>query len=123
MENNDTIFSEIGPEETEASFVQGFLTGVIDFAVDIAILFIIYILLPWNIFVLINKYSIMLLLIIVSVTTMQRFLLLIYFNKTIGMMLCNVKYLNKELKPLSTKEKLVSTFRSRFSKIKYYKDK
>ena len=123
MENDDTIFSEITPEETEVSLMQGFLTRLIDFAIDIAILVCIYLLMPWNIFALINKYSIGVLIIVVGVTTIYRFLFLVYFNKTIGMMICSVKYLNKELKPLSTKEKLLSIFRTRFSGIKYYKDK
>ena len=33
MENNDTIFPEMYPDETEVSRIQGFLTRLIDFAV------------------------------------------------------------------------------------------
>jgi uncharacterized RDD family membrane protein YckC len=124
MENKDSIFSDLNSDETEVTPIQGFLTRLIDFGVDILILFILYKLMPRHVFLSITRgNSFMTLLFVIVVFTVSRFLLLIIFSKTIGMMICRVKFLNGHLQPLSTSEKLLSLFRSRFSKIKYYKDK
>ena len=124
MENNDTIFSEIEPAETEATSLQSLLTRLLDFAIDILILFLIYKLVPRDILLSIVKLSsFVILIIVILVATIYRFLFLILFNKTIGMMIFRVKFLNKGFQPLSTKEKLLSVFRTRFSQIKYYKEK
>jgi len=124
MENNDTIFSEIESTETEATWLQGFLTKLLDFAIDILFLFLIYKLVPRDLFLGIARLgSGIIFIIVILVATVYRFLFLLLFNKTIGMMICRVKFLNKGLQPLSAKEKLLSIFRSRFSKIRYYKEK
>jgi uncharacterized RDD family membrane protein YckC len=124
MENDDTIFSDMHLDETEVSLIQGFLTRLIDFAVDIVILFLLYKFIPHDIIAnLINGRSFMLFIIVITVAAAYQFVFLLLFNKTIGMMICQVKYLNKELKPLSAREKVLSIFRTRFSKIKYYLDK
>lgn len=123
MENND-LFSEINSDETEVTLLQGFLTRLIDFAIDILILLLIYKFIPRDIFVsLIRASSFSIVIIAIIVSVVNRFFFLLLFNKTIGMMICNVKYLNGKLQPLSIKEKIVSLFRTRFSSIKYYKDK
>jgi uncharacterized RDD family membrane protein YckC len=122
MENNDSIFAELNPEETEVGLTQGFLVRIIDLAVEILILALIYKFMPWDMILsIINISSIMVLLIIMLVTVVYQFLFLVLFNKTLGMMICKVKLLNKDLQPLSVKEKFVSVFRTRFSRIKYYK--
>jgi len=124
MENNNTILSEIEPAETEATPLQGFLTRLLDFAIDILILFLIYKLVPRHIVLsIVGLSSAMLLIIVILTATLYRFLFLTLFNKTVGMMICRVKFLNKGFQPLSTREKLLSVFRTRFSPIKYYKEK
>jgi uncharacterized RDD family membrane protein YckC len=50
-----------------------------------------------------------------------RMVCLLVFNRTAGMMICRIKYLNDQLKPLSSKEKLVAVFAIRTARIKYYK--
>jgi uncharacterized RDD family membrane protein YckC len=122
MDKEDTIFSDIGPGETEVGLAQGLFTRLIDFAVEILILYLVYRFMPGNILQdLINGNSIVVLLIIIAVAVIYQFGFLLLFNKTIGMMICGVKYLNKNHRPLSAKEKLLSIFRTRFSGIKYYK--
>jgi uncharacterized RDD family membrane protein YckC len=124
MENNDTIFTDIHTTEVEVTMIQGFLTRLVDFAIDIVIIFLIYMLIPREAFLnLISLSSLVIPGIVVLVIAVYRFLFLMLFNKTIGMMLCRVKFLNKEFKPLSNKEKILSIFRTRFSGIKYYKEK
>jgi uncharacterized RDD family membrane protein YckC len=123
MESNDSILSDITPEEAEVGMMQGFFTRLFDFAIDILMLFLVYLVMSRDvIFNVTRSSSIVIPCIIIAGSTVYRFLFLLLFNKTIGMMLCKVKLLNKDLQPLSPKEKLISIFRSRFSSIKYYKD-
>ncbi len=124
MENNDTIFSDIKPAQVEVTLFQGLLTRLIDFAIDIFILYFIHLLMPRDLYLYLVRLSALIVPgIVILVVTVYRFLFLMLFSKTIGMMICSVKLLNKEFQPLSTKEKFLSIFRSRFSTIKYYKDK
>jgi uncharacterized RDD family membrane protein YckC len=124
MDNNDTIFTDVQIPEVEVTMIQGFLTRLIDFAIDMGIIFLIYILIPRESFLnLIGLSSFIIPAIVILLIGIYRFLFLMLFNKTIGMMLCRVKFLNKEFKPLSNKEKILSIFRTRFSTIKYYKEK
>lgn len=123
MENTESILSDIKPPEIEAGMLQGFFTRLFDFAVDALILILFYLLLPWETVIQIIKTSPYIIpAILIAAATLYRLLFLLLLNKTIGMMLCRVKLLNKDLQPLSNKEKLLSLFRSRFSSIKYYKD-
>lgn len=124
MENNDTIFTELEPTETEASALQSFFIRLIDFIVDVALLILLIRLLPQELVDIISgKSSILMFAVFISVVILSRFILLVFFNKTAGMMVCRVKQLNAAMQPLTTKEKLLSLFRTRFSKIKYYKEK
>jgi uncharacterized RDD family membrane protein YckC len=124
MDNNDTIFTDVQIPEAEVTMIQGFLTRLIDFAIDMGIIFLIYMLIPREAFLnLISLSSFIIPAIVILLIGVYRFLFLMLFNKTIGMMLCRVKFLNKEFKPLSNKEKILSIFRTRFSSIKYYKEK
>lgn len=124
MDNTDTIFSEIKSPEVEVSLLQGFLIRLIDFVIDIAILFLIYLLMPQHVFdEVLSSSPFTRPLIVLVVIIVHRIILLIFFSKTIGMIICSAKLLNKNLQPLSPSEKLLSIFRTRFSAIKYYKDK
>jgi uncharacterized RDD family membrane protein YckC len=123
QENNDTIFSEIEAAEMEATLLQRFMTGLIDFAIDILLIFLVYKIIPRDIFVSIAKLnSILIPIIVILLVAVYRFIFLMLFNKTIGMMVFKVKFLNKRFQPLSNKEKLLSIFRTRFSQIKFYKE-
>lgn len=124
MENNDTIFSDIQNQETEAGLMQGFFTRAVDIGIELAMLVMMYKFMPEEI--LYRIYSINTFIpffIIIALTVIYQLLFLLFFNKTPGMMICRVKYLNKSLLPLSTREKFASLFRTRFSGIRLYKDK
>ncbi len=124
MDNNDNILSEIKSPEIEVSFLQGFLIRLIDFIIDITILFLIYLLMPPDVFqYLLSSSPFVRPAIVLVVIIVHRIIFLMLFSKTIGMMVCSAKLLNKDLQPLSPSEKLLSIFRTRFSAIKYYKDK
>lgn len=124
MENNDTILSEFIPRETEVSFIQGLLTRIIDIALEIALLFFFYTVLPRPLLmILLDSTSFMRWIIVIALVAFYQFSFLFLFNKTPGMMICQVKYLNRDLQPLSKKEKLLSLFRGRYSSIRFYKEK
>ena len=120
---NDSIFSDIHPTERDVSFAQGFFTRLIDFVLEMIFLILLYLLIPRAIIAnLLDSGSLVRFLIIIVVIFIYQIVFLLLFNKTIGMMICRVKLLNKELRPLSTTEKALSIFRTRFSSIKYYQD-
>ncbi len=127
MDNNDTIFSEIKTSEVEVTLIQGFLVRLFDFAIDFVCLLCIFLMMPRALYQnIINSGSspyIISGIVYLFISTAYRFIFLMLFNKTIGMMLCKAKLLNKELQPLSPKEKFISIFRTRFSTIKYYQGK
>lgn len=124
MDNNDSILSEINASEIEVTFFQGFLIRMIDFVIDISILFLIYLIMPRDVFhVVLSSSPFIRPAIVLVVIIVHRFIFLMLFSKTIGMMICSAKLLNKNLQPLSPWEKILSIFRTRFSEIKYYKDK
>ncbi|QNA44924.1 RDD family protein [Lacibacter sediminis] len=122
MENTDSIFSDIQNSETEASYFQRLLASLIDFAVEIFIVFSIYIIIPKEIILgLIGSNTYTSYFLIFFILFLYRFICIIIFQKTIGMMLCRLKYLNGDLEPLSIKQKLIAVFIPRTQSVKYYK--
>jgi uncharacterized RDD family membrane protein YckC len=124
MENNQSILSDLVSNETEVSVIQGFLTRGIDIAIEVALIFLFYRIVPESVLLsLANRMSFMRWIIVIVIIITYQFFFLFLFGKTLGMMISQVKYLNRDLQPLSTKEKLMSLFRSRFSSIRFYRDK
>ncbi|MGB4844679.1 MAG: RDD family protein [Ferruginibacter sp.] len=122
MEDKDSIFSDIQTTEVEAAYFQRALTNLIDWAIDILLIVTLYLLLPKEIIsTLINTKSYSTYIIVFVLMLVYRLLCLLVFGKTIGMMLCKIKYLNSTLQPLTQKEKLIAVFAVRTSNIKYYK--
>lgn len=60
-------------------------------------------------------------IIILALMFLYRLICILLFSRTIGMMICRVKYLNSSLHPLISKEKLIAVFAIRTSAIRYYK--
>lgn len=122
MENTDSILSDIQNSETEASYFQRILASLIDFAVEIFIVLLIYITIPKEIILrLIGSNAYTSYFLIFFILFLYRFICIIIFQKTIGMMLFRLKYLNGNLEPLSIKQKLIAVFIPRTQSIKYYK--
>ncbi len=122
MNNENSILSELEIPEVEASYFQRFFSNLIDWVIELLVLIIIYKLVPREIFsYLIStiKYSTYIVIFILFI--MYRFMCIFLFHKTIGMMICKIKYLNNNLAPLNSMEKLIAVFANRTVKIKYYK--
>ncbi|TWI81493.1 RDD family protein [Lacibacter cauensis] len=121
MENNDTIFSDIQKSETEASYFKKFSASLIDWIFELALIFSSYIFLPRSIILEISDSdSILRFFIILIFIILYRLVCLLLFNKTIGMGLLRLKYLNSSLQPLSVKEKIIASFAPKVSDIKTY---
>jgi uncharacterized RDD family membrane protein YckC len=124
QDHNDSIFSDIEPDESLAPPMQRFMTGFLDFAIDIVFIFLVYQIVSRDLLLSIIKLSAAIIPVaVILFATIYRFIFLMLFNKTIGMMITRVKFLNKQFQPLSNVEKLFSLFRTRFSQIRLYKDK
>jgi hypothetical protein len=122
MEDKDSILDEIKAEETEVPYLQRLLTTVIDVAIELSLIIAFYFLLPRKFIAelfAINQYMKYVIAFIIIFSYRLVFIFLI--GRTVGMILCRTKYLNKNLLPLLLKERLLSVFVTRTSGIKYYK--
>lgn len=124
MEDNDSLLSDINDKEVEASYIQRLLSSIIDVAISILLLLMVYKFLPAEIIIgVINSTTVSRYVFIFLVMELYRLILLLVFGKTIGMMVCQIKYLNAGYEPLSTKEKFKISLAVRTSAIRYYKNK
>lgn len=120
LKNN--LLDEIELKPVEVSFSLRILVIVIDLLIAIVFLFGFYLfLLPlfninyWDL----KEYFQYLFAFILILS--YRFICIMFTDKTIGMHIFKVKYLNYKLKPLSLKEKLIVVLRSYTDDIRYYK--
>jgi len=123
MEEKDTIFNGLENTEAEASYFQRLFTTVIDIALSVLLVVLVYFVIPHQfISTITGNSSIGRYILIFLLMEGYRLTSLLAFGKTIGMMVCNLKYLNSSLQPLSTKEKLIASLVVRSNKIRYYKN-
>ena len=122
MNDDNSIFTDIKTDEIEASHFQRAVADILDWVIDVAFTVVFYLLLPKEMFAnFIKSTSFGIYIIVIVIMFLYRLLAILVFNKTAGMMICRIKYLNADLKPLSAKEKLIAVFVLRTSRIKYYK--
>lgn len=124
MEEEDSILVDLDEKEVPASYFQRLFVSIIDVIFSIGFILLIYKLLPEDIVMkVLNATAISRFVVIILVMTVYRLILLLVFGKTIGMMVCRVKYLNADYKPLNPKQILIASFASLTSTIKFYKNK
>ncbi len=122
MEVQDTIFSDIEDPEVEGTYFQKLFTSLIDTVINLVPIVLIYKFLPQEVSInLIRKSSLNTYIFIILLIALYRLVLLLIFDKTIGMMICRLKYLNGKRQPLTIKEKFIAVFAIRTAKIRYYK--
>jgi uncharacterized RDD family membrane protein YckC len=122
MEEQDTIFSDIEDPEVEGTYFQRLFTGLIDTVINLVPIILIYKFLPREISInLIGKSSLNTYIFIILLIALYRLVFLLIFDKTLGMMLCRLKYLNAKRRPLTIKEKFIAVFAISTAKIRYYK--
>lgn len=124
MEDNDSILLELDEKEIPASYFQRLFVSVIDAVLSILFILLIYKFVPAEIVMdMITATAIIRFIVIITIMTLYRLILLLVFGKTIGMMLCKVKYLNADYKPLSAKQNLIASLAVLTPSIKFYKSK
>lgn len=122
MEFKESILEDIKAEEIEVPYFQRLLINVVDAAIEIVILIGLYFLLPKEI---LNEIfavsSLMKYAVTFIVLIAYRMICILLIGKTIGMIICKSKYLNSNLLPLTSKERITAVFLTRTSGIKNYR--
>jgi uncharacterized RDD family membrane protein YckC len=122
MEEKNSILEDFKTEAIEASTTQKAITTIVDLVIEVGILVSFYFLFPRDILLeLLELNSFMRYILALVIILSYRFICILLAGKTIGMIICGVRYLNRDLQPLSLKERLVAVIASRNSNIKYYK--
>ncbi len=121
MENNDTIFSDIEKAEIEAPYFKRMAANFIDWVFELVLIFSSYIFLPRSIILEISDSdSYLRFIIILCFIILYRLVCLLSFNKTIGMGLLRLKFLNSSLQPLSVKQKFIASLAPKISDIRMF---
>lgn len=122
MDNQESYLEDIEPKEAEAGLFQRIFTNLFDWVIEVLIMIIVYFLLPKDwLSMLLDKSPFGIYVMVFILMFSYRLFSLIFFGKTLGMMICRVKYLNADLEPLTSKQKLIAVFATRTQKIRYYK--
>ena len=122
MEVEESILTDIDPTEIEASPVQRILSFIIDLILEIGSLVILYIILPNDLKIFLDRNNPIYRYVVVFLWFMlYRLITIMLFQRTIGMSICRTKYLNANLQVLSGGEKLIAVIDIRIKKIKVYK--
>lgn len=122
MDNNETIFSDLETHEVEPPYWLRVVANIIDAIIEIGLMVFIYLLMPYELWYnLMQEKRFARYLIFFSVLFLYRLICILSLGRTIGMLLCRIKYLNADLQPLSAKEKWIAVFAVRTPKVKYYK--
>jgi len=122
MEERNSILEDIKMEEIEVSYFQRLITTLFDIVIEIGIIVAFYFLFPREpILKLLEVNSNMKYIITLIIIFAYRSICILLFEKTISMIICKVKYLNSNLQPLTSKERLIAVFLAKTSNIKYYK--
>lgn len=119
MEN---ILSDIEPEEIPASQGQRYVSNLIDGITNIAIFVAAFFLVPDEFLLkFANTNIVYRMLLLVAVSFCFRYISILLFGKSLGMLLAGLKYLNKDLQPLTASQKLIAAFLNKMNGINYYK--
>jgi uncharacterized RDD family membrane protein YckC len=121
MEESNSILDDIKIEEIEAPYFQRLITTLFDILIEISMMVAFYVIFKEPILKLLEVNSYMRYIITLIIIFAYRLVCILLFGKTIGMIISKVKYLNNNLQPLSSKERLIAVFATKTSNIKYYK--
>jgi len=122
MEQQESLLEDIKADEVEASYTQRLFTNIMDWIIEIVLIVGFYFFSPRKFIAQLFEINYLMKYIIAfSILFGYRLISILLTGKTIGMNISRVKYLNGDLLPLTTKEKLVAVFTTRTKEIKYYK--
>jgi uncharacterized RDD family membrane protein YckC len=122
MEEKDSIFTDLETGETESSNAQRVFANILDWLIEMVLIISASVLMAKGIIPNLGKGGAYVTYIVIFVIMFSyRLVCLLVFNRTAGMMICRIKYLNNDLQPLSSKQKLIAVFAVRTARIRYYK--
>ncbi|MFN8242715.1 MAG: RDD family protein [Ferruginibacter sp.] len=124
MNDQDSIFQDLSPDETPADPVPRFFAIITDSLINLGLMLLLIRNLPPAVFnsVFLNS-NWRIFVFVVLVLSCYRVAALFIFGKTIGMWLFRLKYLNSRLQPLSAGQKLLALFITQGHGIRLYKNK
>jgi len=123
MENDDSILSDIETPAIESTYWQRLFTNIIDWLVEVGLFVGIYWMIPLeSIASFLDDKPYMTYVVLFILIFAYRFICLLSFEKTVGMMICGIKYLDASLQPLSAKQKMIAAVAIRTSTIRLYKN-
>lgn len=124
MEEANSILDELDEPKPEASGLQRIMANVIDMIVEVAIIVCFYLFTPPQIIQsLLNLGNAAWYIFIFALLMGYRTLFILLSGKTVGMRVVKIIFLNNELQPLTTKEKLFASFIPKVKNIRLYKDR
>jgi uncharacterized RDD family membrane protein YckC len=122
MEEMNSILEDINAEEVEASLGQRSLAIILDIILEVSLIVAFYFLAPREkVLQILDIHPYMTYVLAFIIIFSYRVICISIFGRTIGMMICNLKYLNNNLQALSSKQKLIAIIASRTSGIRFYK--
>lgn len=122
MEENDSILSDIKIDAVEVPYLQRLMVTLVDLVFEVVIMAAFYLLLPRELmFKLLDANPFMKYVLALFLVFFYRFVCILLFEKTMGMAICGVKYLNAAFQALTTQDRLIAVFRTRTSGIRFYK--
>jgi hypothetical protein len=122
MEENDSILSDIKIDAVEPPYLQRLMVTIVDIVFEAALMVAFFVLLPRELmFKLLDTNPFMKYVVALFLVFFYRFICILLFGKTIGMAIGGVKYLNRDMQPLTTQERLIAVIRTRTSGIRFYK--
>ncbi len=120
--NEDIIIDKPAGNLKEANALKKNIAGIIDAAIIIAFFIGVTSFLPQNILDKL-QHPIRIEFYILILLALYRLVLIIFFNETVGMRICRIKFLNGGLQPLSLKEKILAVFFILINGTGYYNGK
>ena len=121
MESQENILADIVSTEVEVSSLQRILSNIIDLILEIGLLVVFYEIIPTEMraFIIKNR-PISTYLFVFAWLTAYRLLTILLLQRTIGMIICRIKYLSRNFQPLTSREKVIATFLVRTKNIRLY---
>lgn len=122
MEQNDSILDDLNLSAVEAPYLQRLAVTLVDLLFEIALMVAVYFLFPAQVmYKLLDANSYMKYVVTLFIIFSYRFSCILLFGKTVGMVICGVRYLNNNLHPLTVQQRLMAVISARASNIKFYK--
>ncbi|MFT3979389.1 MAG: RDD family protein [Ferruginibacter sp.] len=110
MNEQESILSDLETEKpVKASGGKQYVANLLDGIIGVGIIYLLYKILPYEALQLIfSRGKIGAYLTVLFLIIFTRFISIQLLGKTLGMQICRLRFLNEDLQPLSSKEKMLA---------------